>query len=143
MNQEKTAPEQEKALVPANSQATEFEVFHLDTDPLLKEVWVEREQRRQLMLECEKWIEGADELIAQRVGDAGRLFLEGAEVAVWINDGTFKKKQFTEMYPEIAEECSEWQRVLSLPKLKAEYPEVYKANRARTMRVKQKPVIPS
>lgn len=121
----------------------EFTVFHLDTHPFLRDGWKEREERVQQILDNEKWVKAHDDLLASIVGDAGRLFLEGREVAAWINDGTFKKKQFMEQFPDIVEECSEWQKVLNLDLVKKKFPEEYKASRARTMRRKNNPVVPS
>ena len=124
---------------PADSPETRF---HLDSNPTLRALWAERERRRRQSLDNEKWLKEFDKKLAAAMGNAEELFLDGARVAVYVPDGSFKKKQFLDEQPEVAETCSEYQRVLNLEMLKKKFPEIYAKYRARTMRTKVEPVVP-
>lgn len=117
--------------------------FHLDTNSVLQHFWLERERRRRQILDNEKWIKEFDAKLAKAMGDKEELYLDGARVAVYSNNGTFKKNMFLSEQPEVAEACMQWKQVLDLDVLKSKYPDVYKLYRARAMNVKDEPVTPS
>lgn len=116
--------------------------FHLDANPLLRDLWIERERRRRQSLENKKWLEEFDAKLAKAMGDKEELYLNGARVAVYINNGTFKKNLFLSEQPKVAEACLQWKQVLDLDVLKSKYPDVYRLYRARAMNVKDEPVTP-
>lgn len=116
--------------------------FHLDTQPQLVAWWAERELWRRQALDAKKKMEALDALIAQEMGKRTVIYLRGREVASYDWNGTFRKKEFLSQYPDIAEECTQYERVLSLDLLKTKYPDIYAKCRARAMLIKDRPVVP-
>ena len=116
--------------------------FHLDTQPQLVQWWAERELWRRQALDAKKKMEALDALIADAMGRRTELYLRGRNVANYAWDGSFQKKRFLDEQPTVAEECTQYERVLSLDLLKAKYPGIYGQYRARTMRITDRPVVP-
>lgn len=134
-----------QAPVAANFRATEIPApkrFFLDANVQLRQLWAERAYWRNQRLMAEKWEAGFDAKVAAVMGDAEELWLDNAHVGTYTNDGTFQKKKFFTEQPELTEDCMVFQRVFSLERLKQLDPKAYTAYRARTMRIKDNPVVP-
>lgn len=116
--------------------------FHLDTQPQLVAWWAERELWRRQALDAKKKMEALDALIADAMGKRTVIYLRGREVASYDWNGTFRKNEFLSKYPDVAEECTQYERVFSLDLLKTKYPDIYAKCRARTMLIKDRPVVP-
>lgn len=62
----------------------------------------------------------------------------GKKAWSYLQNGTFAKKRFEQMYPEIAAECRTTVEALDMDLIKEKYPTEYEACCARVLRVPKK-----
>lgn len=138
------------AAVAASSMATEPVVpeipegeFPLDYNSALQAIWTELQMRKARMLDDSKWCKLAQEKIwAESQGRP--ITLHGAQVATYERDGNFARKVFEAEQPELTEKYTRIiaTDALDVEALRRDYPKVYEAYRARTLRFKTMPVAP-
>lgn len=117
--------------------------FPLDYNSSLQDIWKELQMRKARMLDDSKWCALAQEKIwAESQGRP--ITLGGREVATYTRDGNFARKVFEAEQPELTERYTRIiaKDALDTEALRRDYPKVYEAYRAPTLRFKTMPVAP-
>lgn len=117
--------------------------FPLDYNSALQDIWKELQMRKARMLDDSKWCKLAQEKIwAESQGRP--ITLHGAQVATYERDGNFARKVFEAEQPELTERYTRIiaTDALDVEALRRDYPKVYEAYRAPTLRFKTMPVAP-
>lgn len=117
--------------------------FMLDYNSALQAIWTELQMRKARMLDDSKWCKLAQEKIwAESQGRP--ITLHGAQVATYERDGNFARKVFEAEQPELTEKYTRIiaTDALDVEALRRDYPKVYEAYRAPTLRFKTMPVAP-
>jgi putative phage-type endonuclease len=78
---------------------------------------------------------GVDNELKAMLGDAEIALREGAPVFTWKRNGVFAGKRFKQAHPDLAEKYTHLVPVIDTKALAADHPDIYRANRARVLRI--------
>ncbi|MFG3439872.1 YqaJ viral recombinase family protein [Nonomuraea sp. NPDC047897] len=99
-------------------------------------------RRRELLderKELKRELDGIENKLKQKLGDAEIALAPGRELYSWKRNGNFAPKRFREAHPRIAERYQRRVSVLDIEALKTHQPDKYTAFRARVLRVPGSP----
>lgn len=69
------------------------------------------------------------------LGDAETALCDGRPVFTWKRNGTFSDKRFKAAHPDLAEKYTHLVPATDVAALKADHPDIYRAHRARVLRI--------
>ena len=98
-----------------------------------------REEIRAERKELKRELDGIENKLKAKLGDAEIAIAPGRELYTWKRNGNFAPKRFREAHPRIAERYQRRVSVLDIEALKTHQADKYRAFRARVLRVPGSP----
>lgn len=95
------------------------------------------QRRREIVAErktLKRELEGIDNKLKARLGDAEVALAPGRELYTWRRNGTFAPKRFREAHPDLAAQHTRQVPILDIEAIKTDHPDEYRAHRARVLR---------
>lgn len=141
--------EDQELLEAVNSRAAEIkpepveeEPFHLDQNRLLADMWAEYAGHVQTRRFVDKWIKQFQAKV-YKVSKNRPLYLNGAKVASYTQDGNFTESWFAAEQPELHKEFTKLvvEEKFDKEAFRAAHPDLYEKYRAPTMRLVNDPQI--